>query len=200
MTEPGWYPDPTSAGALRWFDGTAWTDHMSDAAAAAPSPAPRAASIPVPVTPSITTPQAGFERVRSVPTLADFGTRFGAYLIDALMLVVPYWIAYNIAFRTSVGLGFVVLFGGLALIVWYFATYEGGPTGQTIGKRQMGIAVVDATTLQPGIGGGRAIGRYFGRILDVIVCGIPIGYLAMLWDDDKQTWHDKIARTKVIKL
>lgn len=26
-TPPGWYPDPDT-GALRWFDGTQWTDHF----------------------------------------------------------------------------------------------------------------------------------------------------------------------------
>src|SRR4051812_22026449 len=31
---PGWYPDPTGTGALRWWDGRTWTEHV----AAAPSP------------------------------------------------------------------------------------------------------------------------------------------------------------------
>jgi type II secretory pathway pseudopilin PulG len=33
---PGWYPDPQFAGALRWFDGQAWTEHRR-ASATAPS-------------------------------------------------------------------------------------------------------------------------------------------------------------------
>ncbi|NUU06295.1 DUF2510 domain-containing protein [Leifsonia sp. C5G2] len=31
---PGWYPDPHGSGALRWWDGTRWSDQL----AAAPSP------------------------------------------------------------------------------------------------------------------------------------------------------------------
>lgn len=31
---PGWYPDPYGSGALRWWDGTRWSDQL----AAAPSP------------------------------------------------------------------------------------------------------------------------------------------------------------------
>ena len=61
----------------------------------------------------------------------------------------------------------------------------------------VGIRVVDATTMQPGIGSGRAIGRYFAHFLSAIPCGL--GYFWMLWDQDKQTWHDKIVSTKVVR-
>jgi hypothetical protein len=36
-TAPGWYDD--GAGATRWWDGTAWTDHVQGAETAAPAPA-----------------------------------------------------------------------------------------------------------------------------------------------------------------
>ncbi len=26
---PGWYDDPARPGGLRWYDGDAWTDHVS---------------------------------------------------------------------------------------------------------------------------------------------------------------------------
>jgi uncharacterized RDD family membrane protein YckC len=79
----------------------------------------------------------------------------------------------------------------------YYGVLEGGLTGQTLGKRICGIRVVDANTGQPGIGVGRGIGRYFARILSAIP--LLLGYLWMLWDARKQTWHDKLVTTVVVR-
>jgi uncharacterized RDD family membrane protein YckC len=43
---------------------------------------------------------------------------------------------------------------------------------------------------------GRAIGRWCVRF--VSAAPIFLGYLWMLWDDDKQTWHDKVVRSRVV--
>lgn len=34
-TPPGWYADPAGSPALRWWDGTAWTEHLSQPAVSA---------------------------------------------------------------------------------------------------------------------------------------------------------------------
>ena len=31
MTAPGWYPDPSVAGTVRWWDGTQWSEHRAPA-------------------------------------------------------------------------------------------------------------------------------------------------------------------------
>ena len=31
-TQPGWYPDPAQPGAVRWWDGTQWSEHQAPAA------------------------------------------------------------------------------------------------------------------------------------------------------------------------
>jgi len=43
-------------------------------------------------------------------------------------------------------------------------------------------------------------GRAFGRFAMSLVSGLVLllGYLWMIWDSEKQTWHDKVARTYVV--
>lgn len=120
---------------------------------------------------------------------AGFWTRFGAAFIDGLVIGVPYII---IALAISPVAGYAVyLLGGIA----YFTYFEGGPTGQTVGKKALGIRVIDFATGGP-IGNGRAFIRYIGRIVSGLV--IYLGYLWMLWDPEKQTWHDKMAGSVVV--
>ena len=73
-----------------------------------------------------------------------------------------------------------------------------GRTGQTWGRRMVGVQVVDATTRKP-LGIGRALGR---SLFAWIVSGqfLSLGYLWMLWDKDKQTWHDKVVGSIVIRV
>ncbi len=83
----------------------------------------------------------------------------------------------------------------LALDIGYFGYFIGSPSGQTIGKRALGIRVIDAKTGGP-IGFSRAVLRFFAAILSAIV--FYLGYFWMLWDPEKQTWHDKIAGDVVV--
>jgi uncharacterized RDD family membrane protein YckC len=83
----------------------------------------------------------------------------------------------------------------LVLSLSYFSYFEGGRTGQTIGKRALGIRVIDFRAGGP-IGYGRGLLRTIARYLSAIV--FFLGYLWMLWDREKQCWHDKIAGTVVV--
>lgn len=98
---------------------------------------------------------------------------------------------------TGAGFGILALIylAILAGFLWYIAEFE-GRRGATIGRRALGTKVVRMGTDEP-IGAGRAIGRYFGRIISGIPC--YLGYLWMLWDDKSQTWHDKMADAQVVK-
>jgi uncharacterized RDD family membrane protein YckC len=165
-------------------------------------------------TPGYGTTQVGYGYAQAIgPPLAGFWARFAAYFLDALILGIPANILSlalfdpvdtNSTFSTSSAFTWSSAGGPIAfqLLVFavnlaYFAYFE-GTSGQTIGKKALGICVVDANTLQPGVGIGRGIGRYFARILSSIVC--YLGYFWMLWDDQNQTWHDKLARVKVVKV
>lgn len=93
-----------------------------------------------------------------------------------------------------------VMFGLLEVAAFvgavaYFGIMEGKGT-QTLGKKALGIRVVDVTTGQP-LGLGRGIGRYFGRILSALPC--YLGYLWPLWDQQKQAFHDKVVNSVVVK-
>ena len=81
------------------------------------------------------------------------------------------------------------------LIIAYLTYLEGSASGQTVGKKAMGIRVVDFQTGGP-IGYPRAFIRWIGRYVSAIAC--LLGYFWMLWDREKQTWHDKFANDVVV--
>lgn len=151
---------------------------------------------------------------------AGFWIRFGAALLDGLVIGIPMAIlgaaagaydststdafgnetdstSFRFAFGWSPGAPFWFNVLNTVVSVAYFAGLEGGATGQTLGKRICGIRVVDATTGQPGIGTGRGVGRYFARYLSALP--LLLGYFWMLWDDKRQTWHDKLVTSVVVK-
>jgi uncharacterized RDD family membrane protein YckC len=119
---------------------------------------------------------------------ANFGRRLVALLIDAILVGIVYGILYAI----NKALAIVVL---IVLELAYWSYFEGSPSGRTIGKKAMGIRVIDFNTGGP-LGFGRGFVRQLARIPSGIVC--YLGYLWMLWDKEKQTWHDKLASTVVV--
>jgi uncharacterized RDD family membrane protein YckC len=127
---------------------------------------------------------------RGVVPRAGFGQRLGAYLIDVVITNVVVYVltAFIRTGSASLVMSFLISLG-------YFALFEGSGSGQTVGKRLLGIRVVDFETGMP-IPYGRAFARNIGRWLSGLV--FLLGYLWMLWDRDGQTWHDKIASTTVV--
>src|SRR5207248_10629550 len=88
---------------------------------------------------------------------ADTGTRFVAYIIDAVILFVVVFVFAAILGAAGRGLGLLV---GLA----YFTYFDGSASGQTIGKRAMKIRVVDFQT-GGALGYGKACIRWIGRVI-----------------------------------
>jgi uncharacterized RDD family membrane protein YckC len=121
---------------------------------------------------------------------SGFWRRFLAALLDGFIVgSVGALLSGATGGSSAVGLINVVI--GVA----YYAYLE-GTRGQTVGKMAVGVRVVDVDTGEM-IGIARGIGRYFARILSGLALGL--GYLWMLWDPRKQTWHDKLARSIVIR-
>ena len=117
---------------------------------------------------------------------ATFWTRFAAALIDTLILLIP-----NLILRALPGGGVLII-----IMYWlYFALQESGPKMATLGKKAMHIKVTDLSNNR--ITFGQATGRYFGKIISFLI--LFIGYFMMLWDERKQTLHDKMANTLVVQ-
>jgi len=151
---------------------------------------------------------------------AGFWRRFGAYVLDVVLYGLvsgPFAMAVALSAvrgnddcvsvedvlcgADSAAAGpriaaFVIgMVGLLFVIVIYLRAL--GRSGQTWGRRITGVRVVRNHTCEP-IGFGRALGRQlFGFTFSRVV--LALGYLWMLWDDERQTWHDKIADTVVIE-
>jgi serine/threonine-protein kinase len=131
--------------------------------------------------------------------MAGFGRRAAAFLIDSVLL---YGVAFVLLapFAALAGSDAVALLqcagflAALCVQVWYFVFYQ-ARSGQTLGKKWLGIKVISAD------GGpltrGRYFARYFGYALDSLI--FYIGWLMPLWDPDQQALHDKVARTFVVR-
>jgi uncharacterized RDD family membrane protein YckC len=67
--------------------------------------------------------------------------------------------------------------------------------GTTPGKMAMGLQIVrqDGRPMD----GSTALLRYVGYIVSGIV--VWLGFLWIIWDPNHEGWHDKIAKTWVIK-
>jgi uncharacterized RDD family membrane protein YckC len=120
---------------------------------------------------------------------AGFWRRFAGLIIDLILLGIV-----NAILRAIIGSGGGAILG-LVVDIVYFTVLIGNSRGQTVGQMALGIRVIDFNT-----GGPIGYGRAFIRWLVAIVSGLVIflGYLWMLWDKEKQCWHDKAANDVVV--
>ena len=68
--------------------------------------------------------------------------------------------------------------------------------GQTLGALAVSIKVIrpDGALLSPGAALVRSVGAWVSAL------ALGLGYLWMIWDRRKQTWHDKMAGSVVVKV
>jgi uncharacterized RDD family membrane protein YckC len=119
---------------------------------------------------------------------AGFWRRFAAALIDGILLgIVSAILQAIIGQNGGYGIGTLVSIG-------YFVYFH-GTTGQTPGDAALSIRVVGKDDGAP-IGYGRAFVRWLVSLVSALV--FLLGYLWMLWDSEKQTWHDKAANSVVV--
>src|SRR4051812_13567744 len=110
-------------------------------------------------------PQTGQPQTYGASTgpRAGFWQRFAAVFIDGIIIgIVPLILVIAAAGSHNRGLVVAAYLIGIAGGVAYEVYFIGGPTGQTVGKRAMGIRVIDYNTGGP-LGYGRAFLRLIGR-------------------------------------
>ena len=157
------------------------------------------------------------QKARSSDTTVDlsmvekggFLRRLGAYLIDGVVLYIVNIILMAVGI-VAMGIDATELEGGgieqirLLLPLYIFGiiiniayyTFFHGNTGQTPGKMVCRLKVV-RTNGEP-LGYGRAFLRWVGYIASW--CAFALGFLWVIFDRQKQAWHDKIAGSYVLKL
>ena len=134
---------------------------------------------------------------------AGFWVRVGATLIDSVLLmliIVPLLVAnYGWAYFDAEQYGFIagpadlliswVLPAVAVVLFWHYRQ-------ATPGKMLLSLRIVDADTgAKPSL--GQNIGRYFAYLLSTLPLGL--GLLWVAFDRRKQSWHDKLARTVVVR-
>ncbi|MGH8962308.1 MAG: RDD family protein [Jatrophihabitantaceae bacterium] len=153
----------------------------------------------------------------SAGTPAGMGNRLLARIIDWLIIGIPFGIIFAIVAASVVKTGRtcavndpnctpVSASGGGAVALLYvllivatigYEVYFIGTRGATIGKRIMGVKVIDSAT-----GGYIGMGRAFVRYIVLAVTGAicTIGYWSPFFDGTKrnQGWHDKSANDFVV--
>lgn len=135
---------------------------------------------------------------------ASVWTRFGALVIDGLMIIPFYLPIYVLMFRHAgsdieqingwlLFANMMFLFAGMAFVIWN-TIFRMGKTGQSLGRKFLNIAVLDENGKPIGVGKA-ALREIIGRWISGLVC--YIGYLNAFWDNKRQMWHDKMANCYV---
>ncbi|WP_445279086.1 RDD family protein [Streptomyces sp. DSM 118148] len=129
------------------------------------------------------------------PQYANWGQRFLSKLIDIIIYLVAYLPLALIGAKAGAPIltlvGFLL---GVGVLIWQ--VIQEGKTGQTIGKKALGIRTLKEDTGQP-LGGGMAFVRQLAHFLDGLPC--YLGYLWPAWDSKSQTFADKICGSIVIR-
>jgi uncharacterized RDD family membrane protein YckC len=143
---------------------------------------------------------------RNIGRLASPGKRLGASILD--------WVIPFVAFLLIILVG--GLFGGLgaaaggeqaggaiglllgfalliAYIVWAFKLFA---RGTTPGKKLLGMRVVKEGGQQAGFG-TMLVREWIGKVISGMV--FSLGFLWILFDRDRQGWHDKLVSTYVVE-
>jgi uncharacterized RDD family membrane protein YckC len=132
---------------------------------------------------------------------AGFWIRFGATLIDLIIMTIVLYVPLTLIYGEEYWLGnqfihgFWDVFLGYVVpavaTIWFWLRFFGTP-----GKMVTRLKIVDAKTGNK-MSLGQAIGRYFAYIPAILPLCLGLVWVGI--DKKKQGWHDKLAGTVVVK-
>lgn len=131
-----------------------------------------------------------------MPELATVGQRLGARLIDIVIVGLV---------RTVLILLFAYSYVGWLLAIVAGIAYEVALTarsGQTLGKRAVGIYAGDALTgeIPTFAQSMRRAAPLLVALVPIVAIAGPVLYLPVFWDPRRQGWHDRLAGTLVVRV
>ncbi|HEY0371077.1 MAG TPA: RDD family protein [Thermoanaerobaculia bacterium] len=148
--------------------------------------------------------RSGIE-ISSRVTYGGFWQRFGAYIIDYIIQIIPVYAIFGALMVVSgMTSGFKSSEPNLWLLLGYIPAflipicYEAlmlQMKSQTVGKMALRLKVVrpDGSRITPGQAWGRAVMRL------VLGCLIIGDYIPFFFTDEKTTLHDLVAGTRVVE-
>ena len=132
---------------------------------------------------------------------AGFWIRFGAVLIDLIVMSIVLYVPLTLIYGKAYWLGDQLIYGFWDVIIgyvvpvvatiWFWLRFLGTP-----GKMATKLEIVDAATGKK-MSKGQAIGRYFAYL--VAALPLCLGFIWIGIDKRKQGWHDKLAGTVVLR-
>lgn len=215
----GWHDDPYRRFVQRYHDGTDWTEHVSDGSGVSfvdPSGTSPFVQGPMPAPPPPGAAGGQFGSGRQAE-IAGAWIRLGARIIDAIVLGIPLSIVSSALFGPAIefidtsrsdtefsfeieynvaALAFTFLIGGLYEVLML------AKLGRTVGKMACGLTVVDNKGVAiPTVGSAAA--RWLASFLYAIpLIGLVLFIITAVMifgGSRRQTIHDKIARTVVVR-
>jgi len=133
---------------------------------------------------------------------AGFGIRFGAKFIDGLLLYVV-TLPLTVAIQGWPGSSpanpsrALITYPISMAVAMTYTTLFVGKFGATPGKMATKIRIVNPDGSK--ISYSKALGRYFAAEYISGCFTLCIGYLMVLWDDERRALHDRICSTRVIR-
>jgi uncharacterized RDD family membrane protein YckC len=133
---------------------------------------------------------------------AGFGIRFGAKFLDGLILGIPMYAiifaiqGFQLAANAELSRRIIAQIVGIGLGLCYY-TFFVGKYGATPGKMAAKLLIVNPDGSK--VSYAKALGRYFAAEYISGCLTLCIGYLMVLWDDERRALHDRICSTRVIR-